>query len=65
MSLTNSQEAGGVRIALEKQLTKAKLRYRIKQGGRITGFADITKPYGLRYGAAKAFNNSRKFLASV
>jgi hypothetical protein len=30
----------------------------MKRGGEITGFEQVTKPYGLRYGAAKAFNNS-------
>jgi uncharacterized protein DUF3435 len=55
------READGVRIALEERFTEAKLRYRMKRGGEITGFADIMKPYGLRYGAAKAFNSSREF----
>ncbi|KAE8374982.1 hypothetical protein BDV26DRAFT_268992 [Aspergillus bertholletiae] len=52
------READGFRIALEERLTDGFLRYRMKRGGEITGFEQITKPYGLRYGAAKAFNDS-------
>ncbi|KAE8399029.1 hypothetical protein BDV37DRAFT_290564 [Aspergillus pseudonomiae] len=52
------READGFRIALEKQLTGGFLRYRMRRGGEITGFEQVTKPYGLRYGAAKAFNDS-------
>ena len=47
------READGIRIALEEQLTDGTLRYRMKRGGEITGFEQVTKPYGLRYGAAK------------
>lgn len=54
------REPNGIRIALEKSLTGGWVRYRIKQGGEITGFAEVTKPYCLRYGAAKAFNDSRE-----
>ena len=32
----------------------------MKQGGEITGFEQVTKPYSLRYSAAKAFNDSRE-----
>lgn len=53
-------EAHGVRIAHELQLTSASVRYRMKKGGQITGFAQVTKPYVLRDGAAKALNESRK-----
>ncbi|KAF7174465.1 hypothetical protein CNMCM6106_008809 [Aspergillus hiratsukae] len=52
------READGIRIALEEQLTEGALRYRMKRAGEITGFEQVTKPYGLRYGAAKAFNDS-------
>lgn len=34
------------------------LRYRMKCGGEITGFEQVTKPYGLWYGAVKVFNDS-------
>ena len=54
------READGIQIALEQQLTDGTLRYRMKRGGEITGFEQVTKPYGLRYGAAKAFNDSRE-----
>jgi hypothetical protein len=54
------REACGVRIAHELALTSASVRYRMKKGGRITGFAQVTKPYCLRDGAAKALNESRK-----
>ncbi|OQD78924.1 hypothetical protein PENANT_c071G10263 [Penicillium antarcticum] len=52
------REPHGFRIALEQNLTGGWLRYRMKRGGEITGFEEVTKPYGLRYGAAKAFNDS-------
>jgi hypothetical protein len=54
------RETYGVRIAPELQLTSASVRYRMKIGGQITGFAQVTKPYVLRDGAAKALNESRK-----
>ena len=56
------REAHSVRIAYEVQLTSASVRYRMKKGGQITGFAQVTKPYVLRDGAAKALNESRKCL---
>ncbi|RAL06608.1 DUF3435 domain-containing protein [Aspergillus homomorphus CBS 101889] len=52
------RESDGFRIALEEQLAEGALRYRMKRGGEITGFEQVTKPYCLRYGAAKAFNDS-------
>lgn len=55
------REPHGFRIALEQNLTGGWLRYRMKRGGEITGFEEVTKPYGLRYGAAKAFNDSREY----
>ena len=55
-------DALGVRIAHELQLTSASVRYRMKKGGQITGFAQVTKPYNLRDGAAKALNESCKCL---
>jgi hypothetical protein len=41
-------------------LTSASVRYRMKIGGQITGFVQVTKPYVFRDGAAKALNESRK-----
>lgn len=58
------REPDGVRIAVDKGLTKGWLNYRMKRGGEITGFAEVAKPYGLRYGAAKAFNDSRELHTS-
>ncbi|PYH98302.1 hypothetical protein BO71DRAFT_426270 [Aspergillus ellipticus CBS 707.79] len=59
------READGFQIALEEQLTDGSLRYRMKRAGEITGFAQVTKPYGLRYGAAKAFNDSRESIPNL
>ena len=53
-------EAHGVRIAHELKLSSDSVRYRMKKGGLITGFAEVTKPYTLRDGAAKGLNESRK-----
>lgn len=52
------REVYGVRIAHELQLISA--GYRMKKGDQITGFAQVTKPYNLRDGAAKKVNESRK-----
>jgi hypothetical protein len=54
------REANSVRIARELQATTAWMRYRMKIGGQITGFEQVTKPYVLRDGAAKGLNESRK-----
>lgn len=55
------READGFQIALEKQLMDRFLQYWMRRGGEITGFKQVTKPYGLCYGAAKAFNDSREW----
>jgi hypothetical protein len=57
------READCVRIARDRQATTDWIRYWMKKGGEITGFADVTKPYVLRDGAAKALNDSRKYLS--
>jgi hypothetical protein len=54
------REAHSVRIAHELKLSSDSIRYRMKKGGQITGFAQVTKPYVLRDRAAKALNESRK-----
>lgn len=54
------REPDGFRIALDQKLTGGWLRYRMKRAGLITGFAEVARPYCLRYGAAKAFNDSRE-----
>jgi hypothetical protein len=51
----------GVALASQLQLSFDSIRYRMKIDGQITGFAQVTKPYVLRDGAAKALNESRKY----
>lgn len=55
------READCVRIARDLQATTNWIRYRMKQGGEITGFAKVTKPYILRDRSAKALNDSGKY----
>ena len=55
------RETTGYRIALEKQLTSSTVRFRMRRGGEITGFEQVTKPYLLRYDGAKAFNSSGEY----
>ncbi|CZR67473.1 uncharacterized protein PAC_17372 [Phialocephala subalpina] len=52
--------ACGIRLAPQLQLSSDSVCYRMKIGGQITGFAQVTKPYVLRDGVAKALNESRK-----
>jgi hypothetical protein len=52
------READGVRIARELQAITDWVRYWMNQGGKITGMDQVTKPYCLRDGAAKALNES-------
>ncbi|CZS92472.1 uncharacterized protein RAG0_03051 [Rhynchosporium agropyri] len=49
-------EAQGIRIARDLQLSSGSLRYRMKVRGEITGFGQVLKPYNLRDGSAKALN---------
>ena len=53
------ETACGVALARHLQLSSNSVRYRMKIGGQITGFAQVTKPYVLRDGAAKGLNESR------
>ena len=55
----------GIRIAPELKSTSAWIRYRMKKGGEITGFPQVTKPYCLRDGSAKGLNESRKCSLTV
>jgi hypothetical protein len=55
------QTACGVALAQQSQLSSDSVRYRMKIGGQITGFAQVTKPYVLRDGNAKALNESRMY----
>ncbi|KAH8585358.1 hypothetical protein B0O99DRAFT_679450, partial [Bisporella sp. PMI_857] len=52
------QTAYGVCLAPHLQLFSDSVRYRMKIGGQITGFAQVTKPYVFRDGAAKELNES-------
>jgi hypothetical protein len=58
------RQPSGYRIALEKPLTAATVRSRMRRGGEITGFDQITRPYLLRYAGAKEFNNSSEYIPS-
>ncbi|KAL4861379.1 hypothetical protein BDV12DRAFT_208062 [Aspergillus spectabilis] len=42
----------------QKSLTDSTVRSRMRRGGEITGFDQITRPYLLRYAGAKEFNKS-------
>ncbi len=55
------ETAGGFLLAPQLQPSSNSVRYRMKIGGQITGFAQVTKPYVLRDGAAKVLNESRTY----
>ncbi|KAE8162198.1 hypothetical protein BDV40DRAFT_265509 [Aspergillus tamarii] len=55
----------GYRIALERPMTAAMVRSRMRRGGEITGFDQITRPYLLRYAGAKAFNTSEEVTVAL
>jgi hypothetical protein len=55
------EAACGVALAQQLQLSSNSVSYRMKIGGQITGFAQVTKLYVLRDGAAKALNESCKY----
>jgi hypothetical protein len=55
------REPTGYQIVLEKKLTAAMLGSRLRRGGEITGFDQVTHPYNLQYAGAKAFNNSGEY----
>ncbi|KAL4861381.1 hypothetical protein BDV12DRAFT_208056 [Aspergillus spectabilis] len=50
----------GYQIELEKSLTDSMVRSRMRRGGEIIGFDQITRPYLLRYAGAKEFNKSEE-----
>lgn len=54
------RESIGYRIVLEKMMTASMVTSRMRRGGEITGFDQVSHPYNLRYAGAKAFNNSGK-----
>ena len=45
-------------ISKEEPLRDSILRPWIKALGEITGFAEVTRPYSLRYAGGKAFNDN-------
>lgn len=56
----------GWTISDREPMTYAILRASLKQLGQITGFSQVTRPYVLRYGAGKAFNeNGQSHACSV
>lgn len=59
------QQGEIVQLTHELRLSNDKVNYRMKKSGEITGFAQVAKPYVLRNGAAKAFNESRMCLYFV
>ena len=46
----------GWSVSPDKPLTYAVVRSSMRTLGQITGFKQVTRPYALRYGAGKAFN---------
>jgi hypothetical protein len=53
-----ARDTAGYRIVLDKPMTSAMIRSRMRRVGEITGMEQIARPYLLRYAGAKAFNNS-------
>jgi hypothetical protein len=52
--------SNGWAISPDKPLPYSTLLPWIKKLGQITGFAEVTRPYSLRYGGGKAFNENGK-----
>jgi uncharacterized protein DUF3435 len=50
--------ADGWAVSATMRLTYSVLYSSMRTLGQITGFKQITRPYGLRYGAGKAFNEN-------
>ncbi|KAL2810116.1 hypothetical protein BDW59DRAFT_155642, partial [Aspergillus cavernicola] len=50
----------GYQIVLDKKMTASMVGSRMRRGGEITGFDQVTHPYNLRYAGAKEFNNSEE-----
>jgi hypothetical protein len=51
----------GWKISSDQQLPYTTLLKWMKRLGMLTGFPQITRPYGLRYGAGNAFNQSSEY----
>jgi len=52
----------GCGISSTEKLSYAVVRSAMKKIGQITGFTQVTRPYALRYGTGKAFNESGLYL---
>lgn len=52
----------GWAISPSKPLTYSVVRSSMRRLGQITGFKQVTRPYALRYGAGKAFNENGQYL---
>ena len=48
----------GWAVSPSKALTYSVVRSSMARLGQITGFKQVTRPYALRYGAGKAFNEN-------
>jgi hypothetical protein len=48
----------GFAISLKEPLTYSVVYSAMRKLGQLTGFKQITRPYALRYGAGKAFNEN-------
>jgi hypothetical protein len=57
--------ADGFVISDTEPLPYGSVYWAMKTLGQITGFKQITRPYGLRYGAGKAFNEDGMYLGNV
>lgn len=52
----------GWKVSKSDPLTYAVVRSSMIKLGQITGFKQVTRPYALRYGAGKAFNENGPYL---
>ncbi|OJD19983.1 hypothetical protein ACJ73_08602 [Blastomyces percursus] len=57
-----AREGDAAHLVHELKLSSVSVRYRMRKGDEITGFEQVSKPYCLRDGAAKVYNESRGFL---
>ena len=57
--------ADGFVISDTEPLPYGSVYWAMKTLGQITGFKQITRPYALRYGAGKAFNEDGTYLHNI
>jgi hypothetical protein len=55
----------GWHISEKEALTHSMVYSAMKKLGQITNFKHITRPYGLRYGGGKAFNENGIYPSSL